>query len=85
MVRMQSDLETIFQFRFTGNGGDLLGRLVGAGLLAITVIGLPWAVAMLLGYFFENIVVVQRRPLRTSQARSKARNGRRSVASNPVL
>ena len=84
MVRMRSDFETIFEFRFTGDGGEFLGRLVGAGLLAVTIVGIPWAVTMLLRYLIQNIAVVQRRSVRTSQVRSRAANGRRSVSSRPV-
>ena len=83
-MRMRPELETTFTFRFTGNGGDLFWRWVGAGLLTITVIGIPWAMVILRRYYLENIVVVQRRPVRTFQARSRARKRRRSVVFDPV-
>ena len=79
-MRTRSQLETTFAFRFTGNGGDFFWRLVGAHLLAITIIGIPWAMVMLSRYYLENIVVVQGRPVRTLQARSRPKKQRRSVA-----
>lgn len=84
-MRMRSDFETIFEFRFTGDGGGLFWRIVGAQLLAFTVIGMPWTYAILLGYVMQNITMMQRRSIRTSQARSRAGNGRRSISSRTVL
>ena len=78
-MRTRSELEPTFEFRFTGNGGDFFWCLVGAHLLAITIIGIPWAMVMLSRYYLENIAVVQCGPVRILQARRRPKKRRRSV------